>query len=114
MASLTDRRFERAKSILDKYRTELQANSHISVGKLENELRDCRNLGYQELKSVIIDLSKRGEYRFLAAYYMEGGTGVGVVSEFKDVLAEMCSIEYYDDPKRDEARKAFWQRSEKN
>ena len=112
MASLTDRRFEKAKPILDKYRAQLHATGRISTREFEMELRRCWNLGYQELKDIIIHLSKRDHYRYLAAYYMEDGSGVGVVMEFQPVLAAMYDIDRYDQPERETARKTFWEQFE--
>ena len=108
MARLTERRFEKAKAILDKYREDLHRTGSISAGILEKELRDCWDTGYQELKGIIIDLSKRDHYRYLAAYYMEHSNAPGVVAEFKPVLAALYGIKYYDGPEREHGRKAFW------
>ena len=109
MASLTERRFTKAKPILDQYRDQLHTSGRISTSDLEHELRECWNIGYQELKGIVLDLSKRDHYRYLAAYYMEDGHGVGVVTEFKGRLAELYGIESYDNcPNREEKREAFW------
>ena len=109
MASLTQRRFEKAKHILDKYHKQLHETGQYSTSAFEKELRDCWGIGYQELKAVIIDLSKKETYRYLAARYMESGCP-GVVMEFKRTLAEMYGIKSYDhSPDREEKRKAFWQ-----
>ena len=110
MTSLTQPRFDKAKAILDKYREQLHSTGHISAGDFEHELRECWGIGYHELKDVIIDLSKRGHYKYLAARYMEQSNVPGVVSEFKKVLAGMYGIECYDaSPDRKEKQEAFWQ-----
>jgi hypothetical protein len=67
-------------------------------------------VGYQELKQIIIDLSKRDHYRYLAAHYMENSNATGVVTEFQGELAAMYGIRsYYHAPDREEKQKAFWQ-----
>lgn len=110
MASLTPRRFEAARPILDKYREQLHRTGHVDAGDLEGELRKCWNIGYQELKDIIIDLAKRDEYRYLAAYYMEHSNAPGVVTEFQGTLAALYGVEsYYHAPDREEKREAFWQ-----
>jgi hypothetical protein len=110
MYRLTERRFARAKPILDKYRERLHTAGDISAGELERELRDCWGVGYQALKGIIEDLAKRNHYRYLAAYYMEHSSAPGVVSEFKPVLAKMYGIRSYGhSPDRESKREAFWQ-----
>lgn len=68
------------------------------------------SLGYLDFKGIIIDLSKRGEYRYVAAYCMEHSNAPGVVSEFQGVLATLYGIEsYYHSPDREQKREIFWQ-----
>jgi hypothetical protein len=88
MYKLTERRFAKAKPILNRYRMQLHETGFASARGLEKELRDCWNIGYQELKDIIIALSKRPYYRYLAACYMEMGYP-DVVIEFQPVLADM-------------------------
>jgi hypothetical protein len=108
MYRLTEKRFSKAKSILDKYRSQLHDKGRISNPDFEEELRDCWNIGYQELKEIILELAKHNQYRFLAAYYMEMGFP-GVVSEFKNKLADMYGIKIFDgNPERDSKREEFW------
>jgi hypothetical protein len=110
MANLTQRRFEKAKPLLDKYREQLHSTGHTSAEDLEHELRECWGVGYQELKQIIIDLSKRDHYRYLAACYMENSNAPCVIEEFKAVLAAMYGIKSYDHaPDREEKQRAFWQ-----
>jgi hypothetical protein len=109
MYRLTDKRKEKAMPILQKYKTELDAGGKINVIKFENELCACWNTGKKEIKDIIEDLSKCKEYNYLAAFYMENSnTGVGVVDEFKPVLAKLYGIKDFYCPEKLKARKAFW------
>lgn len=111
MARLTDRRFEQAKPILDRYRDKLaQSQNHsFHAGFLEKELRELWRMGYQELKGVMKDLSRRPGYTHLAAYYMEhSNAGSGVAEEFKDTLAALYGVRHYHADDREEKQRAFW------
>lgn len=114
MYRLTPRRFEKAKPILKKYRELLHRLGPTKAGfdlaaNLEVELRACWNIGYQELKNIIIELSKRDYYRYLAAHYMDHPVGPGVVCEFQSPLAELYGMKSYNPDPDCEERKAFWQ-----
>ena len=111
MYKLTKKRFEAAKSILDDYRYRLHTTGSFSRQVFESELRSCWQLDHQELKAIIKDLAKLPEYQYLAAYYMEDSSGMGAVSEFQPVLADLYGItSYYHSEDREEKRKSFWER----
>jgi hypothetical protein len=108
MYRLTERRFAKAKPILDKYRKQVHDAGRGAASGLERELRECWDIGYQELKDIIIDLSKRPHYRYLAASYMESGYP-SVVSEFHRVLADMYGIKsFHHSAERESKREEFW------
>ncbi len=110
MANLTDRRFQVAKPTLDRYRDELMRKRNINVMAFEQELKDLLDLGYQDLKSMMIQLSKKPEYVYLAARYMEGGSP-GVVSEFQQPLAELYGISHYHADDLEQKQKEYWERA---
>ncbi|MGA2221868.1 MAG: hypothetical protein ABSH21_08845 [Verrucomicrobiia bacterium] len=106
--NLTERRLEKAKPILEKYRTQLHGSGRIVAGWLEQELKDCWGCSYKGLKTIFIQLSKITRYRYLAAYYMKKDAPA-IVEEFKPVLAGLYGIDDYDSPDRERKQKAFWQ-----
>ena len=109
MAKLTDRRMEKARPIFDRYRARLHETHDCDVQQLETELKDCFNLGYQEIKDIIADLLKHDHYKYLAAYFMQNiNSAVGVVSEFHDPLAKLYGLDYYYADDQEEKCKAFW------
>ena len=108
MAHLTDRRFEKVKPILDKYREWLHSSGCINCGMLESELRECLNIGYRELKGIMIDLASKAHYVYLGAYYMQFQNGPGPVSEFKGTLGRLYGCGDYDATGCDAKREAFW------
>ena len=81
MYKLTQIRFDKAKEILDRYNADFLKRRDLRDGELERELRDIWDMGYQELKDIMIQLSERPEYRLMALRYMESGCP-GVVCEF--------------------------------
>ena len=112
MYRLTERRLAKAEPILQEYRAKLHTEGAINAHGFEMELRQCWGIGYQELKSIIEDLSKIDDYVFLAAYYMEHSSAPGVVMEFKRSLARLYGIDHFDASDRKAKREAFWQRME--
>lgn len=110
MARLTEARFQKAKPILDRYREQFHRTRHLNTTLFEKDLKEIWGLHYQELKTVMIDLSRRPEYLYLAARYMEGGSP-GVVSEFQSPLAALYGLRYYHAPDREERQREFWKRA---
>jgi len=110
MATLTEARLKRIQPLLDLYRAELSRTQNLNTGQFETDLKDALKLGYQELKGIILDLAKRGNYVLLAARYMEGGCP-GVVSEFKATLARLYGIDHYDSDDREVKQREFWARA---
>ena len=108
MYRLTEKRFQKAKLILEKYRNQLHRTGQIEAGFFERELGQCWNLGYKALKGVMRDLLKEPRYRFLAAYYMEHSNAPGVVMEFQNPLAGVYGISYYHSKDREKKKAAFW------
>ena len=109
MAKLTERRLEAAKPILERYRDNIIASHSLEVHSLEQELKDCLKLGYQELKHIMIDLAKTSRYRLVAAYYMQHQNGNAPVSEFKPTLARLYGTADYDPFDKDGKQKRFWE-----
>lgn len=111
MFTLTERRFESAKPILDKYLEKLRSNHQYDTGSLEHELRQSWNTGYQEIKDIMIQLLDVDEYSTVAAWYMEHSNAPGVVSEFQGPLANLYGVASYNSPDREEKKEQFWKRA---
>jgi len=110
MYRLTEDRFEKAKPILERYRTALHNRGKFDARRLEKELRECWDTGYRQVKDIFKRLSKIPRYRYLAAYYMEhSGTG-RAVTEFWPTLTKLYGIDYYQSPMRESKREAFWRK----
>jgi hypothetical protein len=109
MYRLTRRRQEKAQAILNKYRIQLQDEGVVRVEAFEMDLRACWKVGYQELKGIIIDLSKLNPYRYLAAYYMENSNaGIGIVTEFKRHLDHLYGFDRNEGEDQAKKRESFW------
>ena len=110
MYTLTDRRFEKAKDILEKYNTQLYKNLRYDYSAFEFELRECWDTGYREIKDILIDLIKKHpKFRYLALYYMQFQNSNGPVSEFHETLAEHYGAKtYYSDDCR-KKKDEFWE-----
>ncbi len=110
MYRVTPRRLAKAQPILDAFAVQLHGKRAIDVTRFEMELRECWDVGYREMKDLAEDLLKMRRYRFLAAYYMENSNGSRdrVAAEFKEVLAKLYGIDWYESPERETKRKAFW------
>ena len=111
MYKLTDKRFKRAEPVLERYRKQLLEKQRFHATALERELRDLWDIGYQELKSIMIDLLRKEKFMLVAAYYMENTNAPGVVSEFKNTLAELYGIRLFDSSECADAQRQFWQRA---
>ncbi len=112
MYRLTNRRLEKARAILDHHNAVLSEKSRIVAMKFDAELRECWDIGYQELKDIIEQMAGMPEYKYLAAYYMENINGDCVVSEFQPVLAELYGIDWFYSDDKDAKREAFWKQFE--
>ena len=109
MYRLTDIRFQKAKHILDKYQELLHENLEYSTGLLEKELRECWNVGYQEIKSILKDLIKKHpKYLHLALYYMQF-QGHSPVVEFQSTLAAHYGADDYGTDDFKAKKKEFWE-----
>ncbi len=108
MYRLTKMRLQKAKPILEKYLAQLNQRYAFDVGGFESELKECWNLGYQELKGIAEDMSKNDRYRYLAIYYMEHSNTPGIVSEFQPLLAKAYGISWYYDTDREKKQVEFW------
>jgi hypothetical protein len=111
MYKLTDRRFAKAKPILDMYRERMLKHRSIDSRALERELRDLWDTGYQEIKDIMLQLLKLYSYRLIAAYYMEETNGTGIVSEFQQPLADFYGVRQIGGKDFKETRKKFWDRA---
>jgi hypothetical protein len=109
MTKTTEKRFDAATDIFEKYRKHLQKSGSMSTAAFEKELRDLWEVGYQTIKSLVLELSKIRRYRYIAAYYMEHIYPGGPAAEFKSRLAKMYGASSYHYSKAmTEKREAFW------
>ena len=110
MYKVTQPRLTKAQPILERHRAELHRSGTTDAQAFEMTLRECWNVGYQEMKDLATDLLKHERYRFLAAHYMENSNGSRqrVAMEFKDDLAKLYGIRWYDAKDRDAKRGEFW------
>lgn len=69
--SLTPRRLERITPILETYRGKLRASGAFRPESLEAEIKATLDVGYQEVKHLLIDLLKKPRYQTVAAYYLQ-------------------------------------------
>lgn len=105
MYKLTDRRLAKAKAILDAAVARLHKSKSINTGELEMQLRECWDLGYQELKDIFRQMLKMKEFQVLAAYYMQFSSGEMIVSEFQDPLIDFYGVAELP---RTLSREGFW------
>jgi hypothetical protein len=110
MYRLTERRLMLAQPILEKHRGDLYNHQRFDCSTFEHQLRQCWNVGYQELKDIMQDLLKRERYRYVAAYYMEHSNAPVVVMEFQIPLAKEYGIRNYHGNDREDKRRAYWER----
>ena len=108
MYRLTDRRLQQATDILERYRDQLLKTFQFDAMRLDRELQTCWNVGYQELKSIFMDMLKNEHYRHVAIFYMENVNNPVVVSEFQSPLAKVYGIRYYHAPERKQKQEEFW------
>jgi hypothetical protein len=109
MYDLTEARLERARPILERYRSKLIETRAFEPHEFENELRVALFLGYRELRAIVVEILEQHErYRYVAAYYMEHISANGVLLEFQEALAKAYGIRAYDSPELEDAGKAFW------
>lgn len=110
MCRLTDHRKAKVREVFDRYTRELHDTGAIENFRLEFELRQLWDIGYQSLKGIMIDiLTNHSEYEHIAAYYMERSGSAGVVSEFKTPLAKLYGLSWYHDEEREAKRAAYWE-----
>lgn len=86
----------------------MEKSGRIDCQRMERELRECWGIGYQELKDVILDMSKRTEYERIAAYYMQHQNALGPVSEFKFRLGQLYGVRHYSSKGAKEGCEAYW------
>ena len=110
MYRLTDRRLAKAEQLLEQYRSELVEHGRFNVTAMDHELKDLWNIGYQELKDVVVDMYKNHDrYKYVAVYYMEHSNDIGVAGEFKPILADAYGLKRYHDDDLDASRQRFWE-----
>jgi len=110
MYTLTNRRFQQAEGIFEKYQDVLFKNLKYDTGDFERELKNCWDVGYQEIKSILIDLVKKHpKFRYLALYYMQFQNPSGPISEFLETLAEQYGVEYYRSDECKTKQEEFWE-----
>lgn len=111
MHKLTEKRLEKARDILEKYRTQLYEHGSFCANGLERELRGCWDTGYRIFKEIMPDIfQNRPRYKYVAAYYMQHPKALDPCSIFKKLLASLYHLKSYDCPERDEAISEFWER----
>lgn len=111
MYRLTERRFEAALSIFEKYQTHIDAGYHINSLAFERELRDCWNVGYRELKDILIQLLSNPRYELLAASYMETSNGGQIVTEFQESLERLYGSQQCHGSDWTQKRDDFWNKA---
>ena len=74
MYKLTERRLTKARSILDEANADLKRSHHINTSSFEMELRDCWELGYQELKDIFCQMLKMEEFQKRACVILTGSS----------------------------------------
>lgn len=110
MYKVTDRRFQKAESILEEYRDSLNKNLDYDTHAFEMELRNCWDVGYQEIKDLLIDLIKKHpRYKHLALYYMQFQNAPGPVCEFHETLAKEYGAENYYSDEFEQKKDRFWE-----
>ena len=111
MYKLTKRREAKALPILEQAYKSLVTHGGFEVGRFERELRDCWNIGYHELYSVLEDAFKDERWLYVAVYYMER-IMPSLTTELQYALSKAYGI-----PKRgadrscDSYRDEFWKKS---
>jgi hypothetical protein len=107
--TLTPRRLEAVKPILEKYRGELFSQHSFNCGRFEMELCGVLGTGYRGIKDVMCQIVGRKQrppfekptdrYRQVAAYYMLHSNGGMVVDEFQFPLTGLfgAANPYCDD-----------------
>ncbi|MEX2217305.1 MAG: hypothetical protein WD749_00980 [Phycisphaerales bacterium] len=108
MYTLTDRRLQLIKHVLDRYRVELSAHGRFHAGSLERDLRAALDTGYHEIKDLVCQLILRREYREVAAYYMQHIGGDMVVAEFQAPLASFYGVSAYNSPEFKQRSATYW------
>ncbi|QDV62187.1 restriction endonuclease [Crateriforma conspicua] len=113
MYRLTEKRKREAQTVFDKYTRDLHDHRWINTTRLEAELRSIWDLGYQEIKDVMIDMAEHHtELTHLSAFFMEHNNPMGVVSEFQETLARLYGLSGWNtDSNQESARKAYWERA---
>jgi hypothetical protein len=111
MSELTPEQFEQAKDIIEKYRDCLFRTKWMNAHSFEREIRELWQLGYQDIKELIEELSHHGRCEQVAVYYMEHSNGGRVVSEFQGRLAEIYGIDWYYADDRPAKQAAYWERT---
>ena len=111
MYKLTERRLTLAEQILEKYRSYFVETGYFRASRLEHELRSVwTNVGYQEIKGIMIDMLKNHpRYQYVAAYYMEHSSPTGVASEFKRSLAKAYGVSNFHGSDTESAKDEFWE-----
>ncbi|MGI6353818.1 MAG: hypothetical protein ACOX6W_01770 [Lentisphaeria bacterium] len=108
---LTEKRLQKATPILEEgfaFLVKTKGEAFLPRS-FEYALRDCWNIGYQELKSIMLDMLRHDKYKYLAVRYMEFCDGTGVKSEFKQSLARLHGVKGYDHLTYNMDRKPFWE-----
>ncbi len=111
MAELTEKQFDDAKSTIEQYREKLSKVKQFDARSFERDLRKIWDLGHQEVKGLIVELSHHGRCEQVAAYYMEHSNAPGVVIEFQRRLAELYGISSYQSSDRVSKQNEYWERA---
>lgn len=106
--SLTPRRLERITPILETYRGKLRASGAFRPESLEAEIKATLDVGYQEVKHLLIDLLKKPRYQTVAAYYLQHFAAPNQPSEAKLALGDLYGVGYYEHADRPQAQDAWW------
>ena len=111
MYRLTERRLKKALPILEEYRNTLHTKRWFNAWMLDTALQKCWNIGYRELKGIMIDMLANQRFRFVAIYYMENcNHGSGVISEFRPHLVKSFGLRHWNSGLVKNASKDFWEK----
>lgn len=107
---LTEKRLKKAESILDAAFSLLIKNKakEFLPRSFELDLCECWNVGYKELKFIMLDMLSHEKYKYLAVRYMEHTDGTGVKVEFQRHLADIHGVSEYNRLTYDKDRELFW------
>jgi hypothetical protein len=109
MFKLTEKRFAKVESSLERYRSKLVEKGDFDPSSLEKELKDLLSTGYKEVQDLCKDIVKRyPRFRLVAIRVLEFEGGTGVDAIVQGTLAKAYGISNFNSDERAAAKEAFW------